>query len=390
MSEVHLTESGTEAVLLQCLPGNWGTGELLTTNGDRNRKYQADEYREQLGDGNPLLAKLIQKIRPQEPRFLVINLGVTPSAIDLQVATHSSEPPMDLADWETIEQAGVEIGDLPAMFTLRAQGNEHPAPALDEVLKAITNGWNMVRAKRRGYQPGKGGAEFRIDIWPIDRPTDLQRIKHQPGKPERPRVGPGADAYEQWVRITMCLIRAGVGTTADTGPRGQTSPLHSRVRDAITDAGLPPKTLPLFWFNLLTEYPDDRWTTLIPGYDLLTIEQSFDVRQRTLNAWVGIGADYPSQAGEPAYTYIPEYIPLAERDAYLLVYDARPGPQHGMILEFEKVDADDDTTRWKSLTHFLGDLAFALENRTPFLSHTPNFDDNTLSWMISPETTERP
>lgn len=380
-TKVHYKEDRVDSVWLQCLPNNWPTsGELLTTGGDRNRKHQADEFREQFGPDHPAMDGLIQSIRPQESRFLVVELGHASSAIDLTISAHTSEPAVNPDEWETIEQAGAEFGDLPASLELGIAGEHSTNPTLTEMLSSIPSGWNMIRASRRGYQLGRNGAEVRIDIWPIPESADLQRIKHQPAKPERPRVGPGADVYEQWVRITTCLMRAGIGTTAEIGPKGQTAPIHPRVQDAISRARLDPKTFPFFWFHLLTGYPDDRWTNLIPGYDLLTVEQSFEVRQLTLDAWEGNGADYPEQAGEPAYAYIPEYIPLAERDAYMLVYDARPGPRHGMILEFDKVDADDDTTTWKSLTHFLGDLAFSLENRSPFLGYTPDFSENIIDW----------
>ncbi|MDN3461070.1 hypothetical protein QMA15_32150, partial [Rhodococcus sp. APC 3903] len=53
---------------------------------------------------------------------------------------------------------------------------------------------------------------------------------------------------------------------------------------------------------------------------LLSLQDMISVRKMMLEV-VGVRSGYASYAGYPAYGFVPEYIPFAERDGYLLVTD---------------------------------------------------------------------
>ena len=310
----------------------------------------------------------------------MVVIGDEPGEVDIEVTTHQIAPPLDLDSWDSIEEAGAEFE--PETIEAHNQLGLDFTDDLREVLTTIPAGWNMLRvSKRRATQPPS--VDVHIDIWPIDGPADLNRIKHQP-KPRRSRKAhrSGVDVETHWWRITSILQHAGAATPLDSSPNPRRqNPAH--VKDIAASTGQEwPQELTQ-WFTTLSGYPDGRWTTLFPSYDLLTAEQSLHSRNTSLAAMSPSDTDYPSTAGEPAYTFIPEYIPIGDRDGYLLVCDTRPGPRHGTILTFDKVDADDDATTWKSISHFLGDLADALEDRQPFLGYKPEFPNNTLTWTYN-------
>lgn len=373
MATKRLRVTQPQYVALRALPDPWQPGQLLTIGGASKRDTTPYE-------GYPPDHPIWQQLPEQGRRYLVVVIGDEPGEVDIEVTTHQIAPPLDLDSWDSIEEAGAEFE--PETIEAHNQLGLDFTDDLREVLTTIPAGWNMLRvSKRRATQPPS--VDVHIDIWPIDGPADLNRIKHQP-KPRRSRKAhrSGVDVETHWWRITSILQHAGAATPLDSSPNPRRqNPAH--VKDIAASTGQEwPQELTQ-WFTTLSGYPDGRWTTLFPSYDLLTAEQSLHSRNTSLAAMSPSDTDYPSTAGEPAYTFIPEYIPIGDRDGYLLVCDTRPGPRHGTILTFDKVDADDDATTWKSISHFLGDLADALEDRQPFLGYKPEFPNNTLTWTYN-------
>lgn len=174
----------------------------------------------------------------------------------------------------------------------------------------------MIRAHRRRSHTPESGSDVLIDIWPIAGPSGQKHIKHQPVVPENPKVPPRADEYQQWVRITRCLRRAGAASIADRA-MGQPAVIAESVISALKNAGLNPRETPTQWFHILTQYPDHRWADLLPDYRLLTVEQALKTREQALRISPKTH-DYPRAAGEPTQTYIPEYIPIAENATHIL------------------------------------------------------------------------
>jgi hypothetical protein len=378
MEEVHIQGDGTRSIWFQCLPDDIHRSELLDSAGSIKRKNKMADLEAQLGPDSPVLAQFDEITPPQGPRYVLVHFDGT-GVVDIRIRSHPSEPSLELDNWDTIEQAGAEFGELDATAELDDSYSKTTDPGLDQLMRHTTPGWNMIRAHGRGFRPRKPGGEILIDIWPIAGPFSQEHIKHQPASPAIPKVRPGADVHEQWSRITGCLRRAGAATIADRAQR-HIDGIPDSVLTALADAGLDPQQSPDEWFSSLTFYPNDRWVGLIPGYRLLSIEPSLHARQQALDTRAGTRGDQPEQTNGPFETFLPEYIPLADSDTHLLVYDTRPGPQHGRVLELPMAGTEPQPTTWKSLVHFLGDLSFALENRTPFCGHTPDLRRNTLTW----------
>lgn len=72
------------------------------------------------------------------------------------------------------------------------------------------------------------------------------------------------------------------------------------------------------------------------------------------------------QAGEAAWTFLDEFIPIAGMDGYFLFVDTRPGELYGCVTTFDKVDSDDAGPQWLPISALLDDLATSLETGTPF------------------------
>lgn len=378
MSNVHVHGTGTCTIWFQCLPDAIHRSELLDAAGTIKRKNKMKDLKASLGPGNPVLAQFDEITPPQGPRFVLVHFdGAGP--VDIRIRTHNAEPPIEVEDWETIEQVGAEFGELENTAQLDDSNTKDTPPDLDTLMKQIPPGWNMIRAHRRRSHTPESGSDVLIDIWPIAGPSGQKHIKHQPVVPENPKVPPRADEYQQWVRITRCLRRAGAASIADRA-MGQPAVIAESVISALKNAGLNPRETPTQWFHILTQYPDHRWADLLPDYRLLTVEQALKTREQALRISPKTH-DYPRAAGEPTQTYIPEYIPIAENATHILIYDSRHGDKHGLIREFDKISGVKTKPEWKNLVYLLGALAFALENRTPFRGFTPQLTDRNLRWQ---------
>ena len=71
-------------------------------------------------------------------------------------------------------------------------------------------------------------------------------------------------------------------------------------------------------------------------------------------------------AGEAAWTFVDEFIPIAGMDGYFLFVDARPGELNGCVTVFDKANSDDAGPQWLSISALLDDLATSLETGEPF------------------------
>ncbi len=122
--------------------------------------------------------------------------------------------------------------------------------------------------------------------------------------------------------------------------------------------------------------------------EMFSLERAVEERAMELEVWgefdEEMGAPDPdTSAGEIAGTYLPEFVPFAGLDGYLLVVDARPGPLHGCVTAFGKVDCDDEGPSWVSVSAMLTDLADSLETGAEFDTRwTPAVVDGRLEWRL--------
>lgn len=376
---------------------------------------------------------------PLNSTYVAVLLTGSAATIHVELAVHDEEPPLAPERWDQIEQGGGEFGGYapPSLssYGWTPQHDRDVAPVLDR----IADGWNMIRVSCRDRDPSAASTEVRIDIWPISGPAGKQVIKAASPPPASRQAdravpdGPGtSDARGDTIGAQTLSVplpdhsshpaQPGSGRAPDTDqdPPARSQPPNDRPRStkrSIADAGralrsallnldvtdnplitvdldaldaeqirqaAPDLELPdpiAEWFALVSAaQPAPRWAELFPAFDVLRIDEALAVRARTLAAWQPQPGSYPTTAGDSAYTFIPEYLPIAERDGTMLVADLRPGARRGLIREFDKVDNDDETATWNDMSDLLGELIEALDNRTTFLGWHPHAQDGQLSW----------
>lgn len=132
-------------------------------------------------------------------------------------------------------------------------------------------------------------------------------------------------------------------------------------------------------YHCVNGFRDDQWTRLLPDVDLLSVQQMIETRRMMLEV-APAEPGYAEDAGEAVYGFIPEFVPIAERDGYLLVADLREGEQSGTIISYDKVDADDGADTWPSLSHVLIELTAAIESTGTFRGAVPTIEDGKIRW----------
>jgi hypothetical protein len=343
------------------------------------------------GAGQPVSIDDQGRARPSDssidlPTYLVIDLADRrtqagpPGPTLVELRTFDSEPGLDYDSWETIEEAGAHFSGAPIAVLADA---EDPVDTLSDALNEHARpGWHTMRVSARNLTTpaDEDNTRIRIDVWPSATPGAIRRIKHQPATVPRSKAPTAVDVSTEWRRLMSALHRAGDQRVAvrDMAFQIRLNPhLHTVSEAARTLSPTLPGPL-IEWFAIHAIYPPRHWSQVIPDYDPLTLDEALKVRDQLLRAWEP--DTYPETAGEVAYTYIPAFLPVAERDGYLLIADLREGRKRGQIIEFDKVDADDTPTTWRSLPRLLNDLSVAIEYRQPFNRQHPRFDTGTLSW----------
>ncbi|WP_194828047.1 hypothetical protein [Nocardia sp. XZ_19_231] len=131
---------------------------------------------------------------------------------------------------------------------------------------------------------------------------------------------------------------------------------------------------------------------LMPGYDLLNRSRSDQIR----SLWLDIGTgqrerspefaaefDPAALSAEPAGTacelFLPEFIPIADRDGTTLFVDTRSGELSGCVSEYTAEGASEGWL-WPSIVDMFGALADSLEAESAFMNYRPVVSDRVLAW----------
>lgn len=414
---------------------SWTVDDARLLGRQRSAQWLLDQY--QANPDDPFFADS----NPLQTTYIAVNLADSAPIITVELTTHPREPDLEHADqWDRIEQAGGEFGRYgPPSISSYGWTDSHVVAPL---VAAIVDGWNMVRVACRDRRPSAELTVVRIDIWPIEGPAGRQIIKQGAARPTPARLevpdGPGTSDAVGVTLGAQTLPTPPPGHATPTPrheARGETADRHhepaaappsdpsssgrgapqsvpevarrlraalgglsvtdnpllgidldaldtERIRMAAPDIDLLIATAD--WFALVAAaHSGPRWSDLIPGFDVLSIEEALEVRTRTLEAWQPQPGSYPTTAGVSAYTFIPEYLPIAERDATMLVVDLRTSKRRGLIREFDKVDNDDETPTWDDLATLLDELIDALTHRTTFLGWQPATQDGRLIWSLA-------
>ncbi|MGY0503215.1 SMI1/KNR4 family protein [Nocardia sp. FBN12] len=179
---------------------------------------------------------------------------------------------------------------------------------------------------------------------------------------------------EKWLRGNLATVAIG-GATEE----------QIRATAVATGRSWPAELVQLY--TLINGFPAEQWVRLLPGDELFDLDRVLSERQLELEVWgpmaeeMGFEVDPDGQAGDPAGTYLPEFIPFAGADGYLLFVDTRPGELYGCVTRFEKVDADDAGPLWVSISAMLTDLATSLRTGSEFDGYSrPTVVDGQLDW----------
>jgi len=195
---------------------------------------------------------------------------------------------------------------------------------------------------------------------------------------------PAGSVSEQWGRIDRWL-RANLADVAYAGAG------TDDIESAAQSTGVLWAGDLVELFGLISGFSVDHYVSVLPQHELFDLQRVVDERAMELEVWSEfdeeMGAPDPdSEAGNVTGTYHPAFVPFAGMDGYLLVVDTRPGPLHGCVTEFEKVDADGGGPRWVSLGAMLTDLADSLESGGEFDGGWfPSVVDGRLEWEYGPE-----
>lgn len=176
---------------------------------------------------------------------------------------------------------------------------------------------------------------------------------------------PSGSVAEQWGRIAQWLAD---NTTA---PQPVGAPPNT-IADAETATGVtwPAELVQLY--TMVNGFPHENWVQLLPQHELFDLDRLVEKRDMMIEIWGDLDSENdqddeaPGQAGETAWTFLPEFLPFAGLDGYFLFVDTRPGPRHGCVTEFGKSSADEYGPKWRSLSAMLRALADSLRDGTPF------------------------
>lgn len=314
-------------------------------------------------------------------------------SVDVRWEVHSAEPECNAEEWDRIEQLGAEFGyRLPVFDFQNADANDEENARAANFLQNIPRGWNTVRMSCRGMQKEirnelADQTEILVQIWPDRVPILHQVLKHERAIPHsrskaKPSIAHTIEA--SWQEFIDSLREIGITNSEVLQlriPPLTSDPATSTLSKSHTEISVDDNTSR--WLALIATHGSDRWYGVIPDFELLTIDEALAVRRQLLDIWEP-GDDYPKLAGQPAYTFVPEYLPIAERDGNLLVVDTRPGDQSGMIRYFDRVDNDDETESWPSLTAFLTEVAAAIRAGEPFMGWRATVTDfGELYWSAT-------
>ena len=186
---------------------------------------------------------------------------------------------------------------------------------------------------------------------------------------------------EQWARIAAWL-------NSHHAPVTIAGATKSQIAEAAESTGTtwPPELIE--FYDQINGFPSEEWVRLLPDHSLFSVEQAVDHRATMIEVYAetdaihGYTPPVGTTAGTRVRTFLPEFIPFAGLDGYLLFVDTRPGDLHGCVTEFDKTSADGAGPRWVSLSAMLTDLAESLETGSTFdKDWKPTVVDDQLNWQ---------
>ncbi|MFB7879017.1 SMI1/KNR4 family protein [Nocardia sp. NPDC056064] len=370
-------------------------------------------------------------------------IGWTYGVIDLDLEIRDTAPDLtDLDDWETVETGTI---DLPPEATLtRTTLSSVRPPEIDHLL-SLPTGPHGIAVSARGRDRARADVHIRLQLWPTTADEPVRTRKHDDTFDLRVYSG-GRTVIGRHPDPTPAPSTAprhppAAGTAPQHEPASDTVPVHDQVsdaapqRDPVSETPAVPVTgqWERLWRVVMNRCDREVWPSLartgagtlavdraeagtgvrwpaelrewftlhngggpadlLPGMTLLSLEQMLELHDLQCAIWCELTAGEPgtttaggnAAASSEAGRFVPEFVPIAERDGTMLVCDTRPGPLRGCVTEFGKDTADMAPPGWRSLGALLADLAHSIERSTPFDSNfLPTLTEQGLIWEYSP------
>ncbi|TFI44819.1 hypothetical protein E4P29_03400 [Rhodococcus sp. 1R11] len=318
----------------------------------------------------------------------------------------SMPPSSDTAEWDVVEEA-----DLVVTEELEI------CDAVGQRLPLLSNEFAELHGLVRMQVSARGRSgpnpEVRIRVWASSSPAERALLKHTdrvdmtqfaspPPEPlpidaDEPLYAhsvpdvpvtsvlnptvPSGSVVSRWSILAHTLTERGavaLGTALSAAVRESGLEHDSAEGDAQLPAEMEQ------WFLLVNSLGEHERHTLLPNLNLLLAAQSDSFRAMFVQAWdsASDGEAASRTAAVPAYGFIDDFVPLAERDAVALVVDVRQGELSGCVTVFDPVDADTNGPAFRSISALLEVLNDVLLRDSLFVGGRPRFERGELSWDL--------
>jgi cell wall assembly regulator SMI1 len=170
----------------------------------------------------------------------------------------------------------------------------------------------------------------------------------------------GDNVDRSWQRIlTWLAVHAPAIHAAFREPNG--SDLDRARHVMSTDL---PSDLVSWWQAMdgVRDTPGGAATFVPPWFRPYSIAEALDSRESWLSIWPRDEVDSGLAGSECRHAWLPDWLPIANNGSGNdLFVDLRPGPLHGCLMEFDRVDGAEGPPLWPSVAVMLADIADALE-----------------------------
>ncbi|MFD3705227.1 SMI1/KNR4 family protein [Nocardia sp. NPDC058658] len=330
-------------------------------------------------------------------------VGWTYGVVEVSVEISSEAPAFDdLDSWETVEVGTI---DLPASAVLTRVAEDSTWPRAVDHVVPLPEGRHIIAVSARGRDRHRADVAISIRLWPTRMPVAVRPVKRGDtfdlGVYDSSRAAIVRHTPAQTAEAANMSTRIPASQTAATSLTDAWSRIRriieqrcdrsvwpmlaaggvgwAAIEDAEQRSGVIWPTELREWFTLHGAGTGE----LLPGMWLLGLGEMLEIHTMQCEIWADIDPDPtdPAPAGTEAGRFLPQFIPIAERDGTMLICDTRPGRYRGCVTEFGKDTADMSAPGWESLSALITDLGDSLEHGTPFAVHyTPSLDSDGISW----------
>lgn len=311
-----------------------------------------------------------------------------------------SPPASELDGWDTVEEVDIDVSgslEIRDLFGMRFEDLSREISGLSGPIR--------LRVAARG----RAGAEplVHVTMWPSSTPSGWEQLRHLDGidlsnfgSQAAPLVTDEPDPIAEAAEVMQPVVYNISPTEAVPFNVAWHQIVYAVrelpddvLRQALSEAVQPTTDEPdavgelRGWFEFAGGMDAETRSVLLPGLDVLTYPESANVRAMMVEAWDEALADdnrpLSPVAAVPAYRFVSEFVPIAERDGVALVVDTREGQFSGCVTRFDRTEADAAGAKFRSVSALLVDLSTALnDGNSRLLGARARFAGGRLSWDL--------